>query len=115
MSTKATLSGVVIVFGVFTFIPIIIDHTTGGHIKGLGELGPTYGTYNPDISFSNLYDFRYFCNVFGLTSGVFHGMVDLIRRVIRRDIADGDVRKLKQLDTLVIIRTFWLTIGSYSR
>jgi hypothetical protein len=51
MSTKATLSGVVIVFGVFTIIPIIIDRATGGHIKGLGELGPTYGTYNPDILF----------------------------------------------------------------
>lgn len=42
-------------------------------------------------------------------------MVDLIRRVIRRDIVDGDVRKLKQLDTLVIFRAFWLTVGSYSR
>jgi hypothetical protein len=33
-------------------------------------------------------------------------MIDLIRRVIRQDIVDGDVRKLKQLDTLVIFRTF---------
>lgn len=28
-------------------------------------------------------------------------MIDLIRRVIRRDIVGGDVHKLKQFDTLV--------------
>jgi len=51
MSTKATLSGTVILFGVFTIIPILIDRATGGRIKGLGELDPTYGTYTPDILF----------------------------------------------------------------
>jgi hypothetical protein len=34
-------------------------------------------------------------------SGIAYGMVELIRRVIPRDIVGGNVQKLKKMDSLV--------------
>lgn len=35
--------------------------------------------------------------------GIVYGMVELIRRVIPRDIVGGDVQKLRKMDSLVCI------------
>lgn len=110
-----TLSSTVVIFGLFVVIPIIIDRATGGRIKGEGDMLPTYGTYTPDLLFPI---FMISGTGYGLRvklmQGVFYGMIDLIRRVIRRDIVGGDMQKLKQFDTLVTNIPFSLILVSCS-
>jgi len=36
-------------------------------------------------------------------SGIAYGMVELIRRVIPRDIVGGDVQKLRRMDSIVSV------------
>lgn len=38
-----------------------------------------------------------------IISGIFHGMVELIRRIIPRDITGGNEFKLRRMDSLVHI------------
>jgi hypothetical protein len=84
--TRTVLSVSVFLFGMLTAIKR----------KSLEEKSANefvnYGKYNSDIII-----------VISCISGVTYGMVELIRRVIPRDIVGGDVEKLQRMDALVHI------------
>ena len=97
--TKLVLSSAVLVFGVMTAILLIVDAGTGGRFKPDGWAD----THDKD-------DFGYYgnYNANGIIpiyciSGIAYGMVELIRRVIPRDIVGGNVQKLRRMDSLVHI------------
>lgn len=74
---------------------MVVDVSTGGRIKipDDPELSlPTdyHGKYSPNVMFPVV-----------CASGIVYGMVELIRRVIPRDIVGGDIGKLRQMDALV--------------
>jgi MFS family permease len=97
--TKMVLSIAILVFGLLTAILLVVDAGTGGRIKPDGwdkthkkEDWSYYGTYNTDGII-----------VIYCITGVAYGMVELIRRVIPRDIVGGDVQKLRRMDAMVHI------------
>lgn len=97
--TKTVLSFAIFVFGLLTAILLIVDGATGGRIKPRDwsrtrsrEDFSYYGTYNTDVIIP----------IFSI-AGIAYGMVELIRRVIPRDIVGGDVQKLRRMDALVHI------------
>ncbi|KAJ6259644.1 hypothetical protein Dda_5282 [Drechslerella dactyloides] len=80
--TRTVLAIAVIVFAIFASLLLIIDRATGGYIKPSGwdnkygaENYAYYGDYNTDAMIP------IYC-----LSGISYGMVELIRRVIPRDI-----------------------------
>lgn len=97
--TKTVLSGAILLFAVCTALLLILDASTGGtmvpknwsktHKKGDFSY---YGDYNTDAVIP-IYS----------AAGVVYGMVELIRRVIPRDIVGGDIKKLKRMDAMVHI------------
>ncbi|KAF2633220.1 hypothetical protein BU25DRAFT_327394 [Macroventuria anomochaeta] len=93
--TKNVLACAILVFGVMSSILLILDAATGGkfvpkgHPKGDFSY---YGDYNTDGMIP------IYC-----VCGVVYGMVELIRRVIPRDLVGGNVQKLRQMDSLVHI------------
>ncbi|XP_055331841.1 uncharacterized protein LOC129583865 [Paramacrobiotus metropolitanus] len=97
--TKTVLTAAVFVFGLFTAILLIVDAATGGYIKPAdweakhkkGDYS-YYGTYYTDGIIP------IYC-----VTGIAYGMVELIRRVIPKDIVGGDVKKLIRMDSLVHI------------
>lgn len=97
--TKLVLSCAVLTFGLMTAILLIVDAGTGGRLKPDGWAD----THDED-------DFGYYGN-YGANgiipiycvSGIAYGMVELIRRVIPRDIVGGDVQKLRRMDAVVHI------------
>lgn len=90
--TRSVLSSAILVFGLITTLFLIIDAATGGkpRINNGGKL--KYGSWDPNALFP-LY----------MISGIAYGMVELIRRIIPRDIVGGDVQKLKKMDATVHI------------
>ncbi|KIW68302.1 hypothetical protein PV04_04257 [Phialophora macrospora] len=97
--TKLVLSCAVLIFGVMTAILLIVDAGTGGRFKP----DSWADTHDED-------DFGYYghYNANGIipiycVSGIAYGMVELIRRVIPRDIVGGNVQKLRRMDSLVHI------------
>jgi len=96
--TRTVLSASIFLFGIFTAILLVLDALTGGHIKprDFQEINTNdfsyYGKYATDIIIP----------IYCLT-GITYGMVELIRRVIPRDIVGGDVEKLQKMDALVHI------------
>ncbi|KAF9111526.1 hypothetical protein BGX27_004784 [Mortierella sp. AM989] len=86
--TRTVLAAAIAMFGVLSAVIIIIDVSTGGKIP-IGK-ETRYGSWDPIILFP-LYSII----------GICHGMVELIRRVIPKDIVGGDVIKLKQMDATV--------------
>ncbi|KAK3812927.1 MAG: major facilitator superfamily domain-containing protein [Benniella sp.] len=86
--TKSVLASSIFFFGLLSAIIIIVDVATGGQLP----VGKTQriGSWNPIILFP-IYS----------VIGICHGMVELIRRVIPRDIVGGDVIKLKRMDGTV--------------
>lgn len=86
--TKSVLASSIGIFGLLSALIIIIDVATGGKIPQDGK--KLYGQWNPIILFP-IYS----------VIGICHGMVELIRRVIPRDIVGGDVIKLKKMDATV--------------
>ncbi|KAK3991125.1 major facilitator superfamily domain-containing protein [Cladorrhinum sp. PSN332] len=99
--TKNVLACAVIVFGLCSALLLIIDGATGGtfmpaEFRGAGNHPqnewPYYGTYNTDAMIP------VYC-----ISGIAYGMVELIRRVIPRDIVGGNVQKLRKMDSIVHI------------
>ncbi|KAG8794707.1 hypothetical protein FRC16_010385 [Serendipita sp. 398] len=90
--TRSVLATAIFVFGSITILFLIIDAATGGkpRIANGGQLH--YGTWNPNALFP-LY----------MISGISYGMVELIRRIIPRDIVGGDVQKLRKMDAIVHI------------
>lgn len=88
--TKSVLSGSILCFGLLSALILIIDVATGGQIPN-GKI-QRYGEWNSLILFP-IYS----------VIGICHGMVELIRRVIPKDIVGGDVIKLKRMDATVHI------------
>ncbi|KAK3303808.1 major facilitator superfamily domain-containing protein [Chaetomium strumarium] len=97
--TKNVLSCAILIFGVCSALLLIIDAATGGTFMPASYRDnprknewPYYGKYNTDAIIP------VYC-----VSGIVYGMVELIRRVIPRDIVGGHVQKLKKMDSLVHI------------
>lgn len=97
--TRLVLSIAVFVFGLFTAILLILDAATGGTFVPAAfrkDHPPMdfyyYGKYNTDGMIP----------IYSVT-GISYGMVELIRRVIPRDIVGGNVQKLRRLDAAVHI------------
>ncbi|KAF3033486.1 hypothetical protein E8E12_001922 [Didymella heteroderae] len=93
--TKNVLAAAILIFAVMSSILLILDAATGGkfvpngHPKGDFSY---YGDYNTDGMIP------IYC-----VCGVVYGMVELIRRVIPRDLVGGNVQKLRRMDSLVHI------------
>lgn len=99
VQTKYVLSGAIFLFGICTAVLLILDSATGGRLvpkdwhKIHGEDNfDYYGDYKTDAIIP------IYC-----VSGVVYGMVELIRRIIPRDIVGGNVQKLRRMDALVHI------------
>ncbi|KAG0015943.1 hypothetical protein BGZ81_011466 [Podila clonocystis] len=88
--TKSVLSTAIFIFGLLSAIIIIIDVSTGGKIPLEGK--QRYGAWNSLILFP----------IYSII-GICHGMVELIRRVIPKDVVGGNVVKLKRMDAVVHI------------
>jgi MFS family permease len=102
--TKNVMSAAILVFAVFSAILLIVDAATGGQFlpadyRGVGKHPKNqywyYGKFNTDGMIP----------IFAIC-GVAFGMVELIRRIIPRDIVGGDVRKLRTMDAIVRIIAF---------
>lgn len=64
---------------------LIVDASTGGQLKFKTADNKThYGNWNPNALFP-IYTI----------SGISYGMVELIRRVIPRDLVGGDVQRVR--------------------
>lgn len=110
--TRTVLAASVMFFGLLTAILMIADAGTGGSIKKPGGK-VHYGDWNPNALFpvfSVSFWLNLTSNIFGIltwislqASGIVYGMVELIRRVIPRDIVGGDVSKLRRMDAMVSI------------
>ncbi|KAF9877535.1 hypothetical protein CkaCkLH20_05235 [Colletotrichum karsti] len=97
--TKNVLSSAILLFGLMTAILLILDAATGGTFIPAAfrddhpeDFWPYYGKYQNDAIIP-IY----------AVSGITYGMVELIRRVIPRDIVGGNVQKLRQMDAMVHI------------
>ncbi|KIM33235.1 hypothetical protein M408DRAFT_61521 [Serendipita vermifera MAFF 305830] len=100
-NTRSVLSGAILGFCALTVILLICDAATGGRIRTDKN---NYGSYNPDAIFP------VYC-----ATGIAYGMVELIRRVIPRDIVGGHVQKLKRMDSIVhVMYEVAGTIGAFS-
>jgi hypothetical protein len=95
--TKNVLSCAVLVFGIFSAILLMIDAATGGTIIP-AKLRDNHSS--KDFSYYGDYQTDGMIPVYCVT-GVAYGMVELIRRVIPRDIVGGNVQKLRRLDAMV--------------
>lgn len=102
----------VVVFGLLTTVVMVVDVSTGGRIRirspdgesrssglfdsleeggGGGDTGHhQHGSFNADLLFPVV-----------CAAGIVYGMVELIRRVIPRDIVGGEIDKLRRVDALV--------------
>jgi MFS family permease len=97
--TKNVLASAIAVFGLLTAVLMIVDAASGGTIRpkdwsathSRNDFG-YYGDYNTDGIIP----------IYCIT-GIAYGMVELIRRVIPRDIVGGDVQKLRRMDAMVHI------------
>ena len=96
--TRTVLSISIFIFAIFSAILMIVDAATGGFIKPV------------DFVEIDEHDFRYYgkYNTNGIIpiyciTGIAYGMVELIRRVIPRDIVGDDQEKLQKMDALVHI------------
>ncbi|KAJ4288766.1 hypothetical protein N0V88_007302 [Collariella sp. IMI 366227] len=109
--TKNILSCAILIFGICSALLLIIDAATGGTFMPAAyrknhpeNEWPYYGTYNTDAMIP------VYC-----VCGIVYGMVELIRRVIPRDIVGGHVQKLKKMDSLVhIFYEISGTVGAFT-
>ncbi|KAI9205663.1 uncharacterized protein BJ171DRAFT_422843 [Polychytrium aggregatum] len=93
---KNVLSLAILLFGIAVVTIPILEGATGGTIPAVLNKGSsiksTWGGWTPYLIF-----------VFFPLAGIFHGMVELMRRVIPADLVGGDALKLKRLDATVHI------------
>lgn len=94
--TRTVLSVSIFVFSLLTALLMIVDAATGGKIKP--------SNYRPMYE----HDYRYYGNYptsviipIYCVSGIAYGMVELIRRIIPRDIVGSDEEKLQRMDAIV--------------
>eukprot|EP00128_Syssomonas_multiformis_P001876 Colp12_sorted_trinity150504_noHs@33661 len=90
-TTKGVLATSIWGFAIVSALIPILNGATGGKLPD-SEDDQNYGYWDINLLFP----------IF-LISGAFHGVVELIRRVIPRDIVGGSVEKLKRMDALVHI------------
>ncbi|CAF0952367.1 unnamed protein product [Rotaria sp. Silwood1] len=96
--TRTVLSVSIVSFAIFTVILMVIDSATGGYIKP-ANFTPKHKN---DFSYYGRYSTDLIIPIYCVT-GIAYGMVELIRRIIPRDIVGGDVDKLQRMDSLVHI------------
>ena len=96
--TRTVLSVAIFVFGIFSAILMVVDAAAGGRIKPR-DFVPTHKN---DFSYYGKYNTDGIIPIFCVT-GIAYGMVELIRRVIPRDIVGGDPEKLQRMDAVVHI------------
>lgn len=97
---------------------LIADATTGGRIKTQTEKHSiVYGVWNPNrkvvpsnLSGADNVQSTVMFPIFTL-SGVSYGMIELIRRVVPRDIVEGDPARLRKMDSLVHV--LYETAGTF--
>ncbi|KAI8822682.1 uncharacterized protein EV422DRAFT_566350 [Fimicolochytrium jonesii] len=90
---RAILAFAIACFAVISCIPMIIEGATGGKAPQWTDDGKAVvGAWNP----------RIVVPIFAI-SGLTHGMVEIIRRIIPRDMVGGNVMKLKRMDSMVHI------------
>ncbi|KAH7062474.1 major facilitator superfamily domain-containing protein [Macrophomina phaseolina] len=94
--TRLVLSCAIVMFGLLTAILLIVDAATGGKIR------PSSVTDDEDFSYYGDYNTDGIIPIYTI-AGIAYGMVELIRRVIPRDIVGGNVQKLRRMDALVHI------------
>ena len=96
-STRLVLLFAVLTFALISTVILIVDVKTGGKLKPKGweathaaDDFSYYGTYATDLVFP------VYCS-----AGMVYGVIELIRRVIPRDIVGRKVQKLKRMDAIV--------------
>ncbi|CAF1194018.1 unnamed protein product [Adineta ricciae] len=94
--TRTVLSISIFLFSIFAALLMIIDGATGGKIKP----NPFYPMHEHDYSYYGNYPTNLIIPIYCLT-GIAYGMVELIRRIIPRDIVGSDEEKLQRMDALV--------------
>ncbi|CAF1193982.1 unnamed protein product [Adineta ricciae] len=94
--TRTVLSISIFLFSIFAALLMIIDGATGGKIKP----NPFYPAHEHDYSYYGNYPTNLIIPIYCLT-GIAYGMVELIRRIIPRDIVGSDEEKLQRMDALV--------------
>lgn len=97
--TKLVLSAAVLVFGFFTAILLIVDAATGGTFVPKNW---ERDHHESDFAYYGDYKTDGMIPIYCFT-GIAYGMVELIRRVIPRDIVGGNVQKLRRMDAVVHI------------
>ncbi|TPX54324.1 hypothetical protein PhCBS80983_g05963 [Powellomyces hirtus] len=91
--TRTVLAFAIVVFGIVSSVGMILEAATGGKSPQQSSTGKAIpGTW----------DSRLVIVIFTF-SGLTHGMVELIRRIIPADIVGGNVLKLKRMDSIVHI------------
>ncbi|CAN9359570.1 unnamed protein product [Alternaria alternata] len=93
--TKNVLACAVLIFALMSSLLLILDAATGGRFAPRGwpeDDFSYYGDYNTDAMIP------IYC-----VCGIVYGMVELIRRVIPRDLVGGHIQKLRRMDSLVHI------------
>ncbi|KAJ9145207.1 Major facilitator superfamily domain general substrate transporter protein [Coniochaeta hoffmannii] len=91
--TKNVLATAIFIFGLSSAILMIVDASTGGRLKPAN-------TPKADFSYYGRYNTDGMIPIYCIT-GIAYGMVELIRRIIPRDIVGGNVEKLRCMDALV--------------
>ncbi|UJR11873.1 hypothetical protein I4U23_016052 [Adineta vaga] len=94
--TRTVLSISIFIFSLLTALLMIIDAATGGKMKPKNF----YPMYENDYSYYGRYPTYVLIPIYCLT-GVAYGMVELIRRIIPRDIVGSNEEKLQRMDALV--------------
>ncbi|KAH7125550.1 major facilitator superfamily domain-containing protein [Dendryphion nanum] len=97
--TKNVLSVAIFVFGLFTAILLVVDAASGGTF-----VPAKYRKNHPknDFSYYGHYNTDGMIPIY-CVCGIVYGMVELIRRVIPRDIVGGNIQKLRRMDAMVHI------------
>jgi len=95
--TKNVLAAAIFTFGIFSAILLIVDASTGGRIKP-SSWSRTHD--QDDLSYYGNYNTDGIIPIYCFT-GIGYGMVELIRRIVPRDIVGGNVEKLRCMDALV--------------
>ncbi|CAF3598803.1 unnamed protein product [Rotaria sp. Silwood1] len=94
--TRTVLSISIFAFALFTALLMIIDAATGGKIKPSNF----QAMHENDYSYYGNYPTYVIIPIYCVT-GIAYGMVELIRRIIPRDIVGSDEEKLQRMDALV--------------
>ncbi|CAF4568579.1 unnamed protein product [Rotaria sp. Silwood2] len=94
--TRTVLSISIFIFALFSAILLIVDGATGGRIQPSNFVA----TKNNTFIYYGKYNTNGIIPIYCIT-GIAYGMVELIRRVIPRDIVGDNGKKLQKMDALV--------------